>query len=325
MEYTRLFQIDNDRHDFINWSSQHYVECARDELEGLVAEAMHYVTQKIPQLPKLAGMALDGIPETLGKMIGKNKPRKENQRFFQSLVDWECFEGDLDDCIEYFDEIFMDMKPHLAFMFQNMNDTKFGVMVYTMYRATCQIDQTCRMFGKDTPFNESEMEHLVDSRAYMSHVHKIRNITRGLAKTKFSELLEEYDKKFEREHNWLYKDLLRRHFPERVKKYLKVSSNIPYYLIDHVEVFNAKCAISIDLYQTMANEEKDEVKSKTWSKKHFEWCKALKENPYESRSPQSQKRAMDSADKMLSLYYNPINAYTNIKKYPSEIIDLYKY
>jgi len=320
MEYSRLFQIDNDKHDFIMWSRNHYVGSSQNDLVKLVSETLLATATKIPKLPRLVGPAIDIIPSTLGKYIGHGKSARKHQRqFFEALLENDEYYSNLDETIDYFEEIFMQGDPNCVFMFSNMDDDKFNVMVHTMYLATKKLDRIRDQLDDD------ELKLLECEYTYFNHVLKIRNITRGLAKIKFSELLKEYDENFEREHKWLYMDLLKRHFPDRVRRYLKVSPNIPYYLINHIEVFNAKCAISIDIYQTMSNEEKDEVKSKTWSKKHFEWCKALKEKPYESRTSRSQKRAMTSADKMLSLYYNPVNAYSKDKKYPSEIIDLYKY
>ena len=320
MEYSRLFQIDNDKHDFIMWSRNHYVVSSQDDLVEVVSEALSATISRMSEMPRLVKCALDIIPSTIGKYIGHGKSaRKHQYEFYKGLLECEDYHSDLDQTIEYFEEIFMQGNPEYVYMFTNMDDDKFGVMVHTMYIATKQITRIRDQLDDD------ELKHVESAEAYFTYAHKFRTITRGLAKIKFSELLKEYDENFEREHKWLYMDLLKRHFPDRVRKYLKVSPNIPYYLMDHIEVFNAKCAISIDLYQTMANEEKDEKKSKTWSTKHFEWCKALKEKPYETRTPQNQKRAMTSADKMLSLYYNPVNAYAKDKKYPSEIIDLYKY
>jgi len=320
MEYSRLFQIDNDRHDFIVWSRNHYVGSSQNDLVKLVSESLLATATKIPKLPRVVGPALDIIPSTLGKYIGHGKSARKHQRqFFEALLENEDYHSNLDETIDYFEEIFMHDSCENVYMFQNMDDDKFNVMVHTMYLATKKLDRIHDQLDDD------ELKILECEYTYFNHALKIRNITRGLAKIKFSELLKEYDENFEREHKWLYMDLLKRHFPDRIRKYLKVSPNIPYYLCNKKEVFDSKTALCIEILEKLSNHESaNAVVQKDYAGRHFRFCRAMKDTPFEKRSKKGMIKCYKAFDWIFNRGYNPVSHYTSSPFISSEIVYLKK-
>ncbi len=321
MEYSRLFQIDNDKHDFIMWSRNHYIQSSQNDLVELVSEALLATTLKISKMPRLVGLAIDIIPSTLGKYIGHGKSaRKHQKQFFRALLENDDYHSNLDETIDYFEEIFMHDSAENVFMFQNMVDDKFGVMVHTMYSATKQLNRIREQLDDD------ELEHLESAGKYFTYAHKFRTITRGMAKFMFSLLLKEYDENFEREHKWLYMDMLKRYFPDRIRKYLKVSPNIPYYLCNKKEVFDSKTALSIEIMEKLSNHESaNAVVQKDFAGRHFRFCRAMKETPYEKRSKKGMIKCYKAFDWIFNRGFNPLSHYTSTPYLSSEIIDLYKY